>query len=103
MIRNYLSGYQTIHLYETLSKEYLQWMKPQTPQPLASSRPLVKRESGVVSLATPTLSNTVFTPTHFIVSIAAPCVPVIAALMCTTKRRVEGVRILDFMELQKVK
>jgi hypothetical protein len=37
------------------------------------------------------------------VSIAAPCVPVIAALMCTTKRRVEGVRILDFMELQKVK
>jgi len=36
-------------------------------------------------------------------SIAAPCVPVIAALMCTTKRRVEGVRILDFMELQKVK
>jgi hypothetical protein len=28
-------------------------------------------------------------------SIAAPCVPVIAALMCTTKRSVEGVRILD--------
>jgi len=39
----------------------------------------------------------------YLMSIAAPCVPVIAALMCTTKRRVEGVRILDFMELQKVK
>lgn len=29
------------------------------------------------------------------VSIAALCVPVIAALICTTKRSVEGVKILD--------
>jgi hypothetical protein len=28
-------------------------------------------------------------------SIAAPCIPVIAALMCTTKRSVEGVRNLE--------
>jgi hypothetical protein len=32
-------------------------------------------------------------------SIAAPCIPVIAALMCTTKRRVEGVGILELMGL----
>ena len=30
-------------------------------------------------------------------SIAAPCIPVIAALMCTTKRSVEGFRILDLL------
>jgi hypothetical protein len=35
-------------------------------------------------------------------SIAALCVPVIAALMCTTKRSVDGVRILDFWGLQKL-
>jgi hypothetical protein len=34
------------------------------------------------------------------VSIAAPCVPVIAALMCTTKTSVDGVRILDLLGLQ---
>jgi predicted amidohydrolase len=36
-------------------------------------------------------------------SIAAPFVPVIAALMCTTKRSVEGVRILDLLGHQKLK
>jgi hypothetical protein len=37
------------------------------------------------------------------VSIAAPCVPVIAALMCTSKRSVEGDRILDLLGYQKLK
>jgi hypothetical protein len=32
-----------------------------------------------------------------LLSIAAPFVPVIAALICTTKRSVEGVKILDLM------
>ena len=36
------------------------------------------------------------------VSIAAPCIPVIAALICTTKRSVEGVRILDLLGLQQM-
>jgi hypothetical protein len=36
-------------------------------------------------------------------SIAAPFVPVIAALMCTTKRSVEGVRILDLLVHEKLK
>jgi hypothetical protein len=36
-------------------------------------------------------------------SIAAPYVPVIAALICTTTRSVEGVRILDLMGHQKLK
>lgn len=36
-------------------------------------------------------------------SIAAPCIPVIAALMGTTKRSVEGVRILDLLGHQKLK
>jgi DNA-binding XRE family transcriptional regulator len=40
---------------------------------------------------------------QIILSIAAPCVPVIAALMCTTKRSVEGVRILDLLGHQKLK
>ncbi|HSQ18412.1 MAG TPA: hypothetical protein VLM83_11980, partial [Anaerolineales bacterium] len=35
-------------------------------------------------------------------SIAAPCIPVIAALMCTTKRSVEGVRILILLGLQEM-
>jgi len=37
-----------------------------------------------------------------LVSIAAPSIPVIAALMCTTKRSVEGVRILVLLGLQKL-
>jgi hypothetical protein len=33
-------------------------------------------------------------------SIAAPSVPVIAALICTTKRSVEGVRVLNLLGRQ---
>ena len=40
---------------------------------------------------------------YSVVSIAAPFVPVIAALICTTKRSVEGVRILDLLGHQKLK
>ena len=40
--------------------------------------------------------------THQRMSIAAPYVPVIVALICTTKRSMEGVKILDLMGLQKL-